>query len=249
MWKEMQEDAKFENSQTIGCQVDCNKCQMKCRTTHNFQIKNYRIASWLLSMWKETQDNAQFQNQKTIEWQVDCNECGNRCKKTHNLKIHKCNKCGMNCRTTQILRLENDRIASRLQSMWKEMQDNAQFQNQKMIEWQVDCNECGNRCKKTHNLKIHKWSDVKSIAINVEWIAGQRTILRLENDRIASQLQSMWKEMQDNAQFENSQIMASRLQWMWKEMWDNSQIIRLWVNCNGCGKRCWITHFFKIRKW
>ena len=84
-------------------------------------------------MWKETQDNAQFQNQKTIEWQVDCNECGNRCKKTHNLKIHKCNKCGMNCRTTQILRLENDRIASRLQSMWKEMQDNAQFENSQIM--------------------------------------------------------------------------------------------------------------------
>ena len=62
----------------------------------------------------------------------------------------------MNYRTTQILRLENDRIASRMQSMWKEMAENAQFQNQKMIEWQVDCNECGNRCKKTHNLKIQK---------------------------------------------------------------------------------------------
>ena len=89
-------------------------------------------------MLKEMQNNAQFQNQKMIEWQVDCNECGNRCKKTNNLKIHKCNKCGMNCRTTQILRLKNDTIASRMQSMWKEMQDNALFQNQKMIELQDD---------------------------------------------------------------------------------------------------------------
>ena len=40
-----------------------------------------------------------------------------------------------------IIRLENDRIASRLQSMWKEMQEDPQFQNQKMIEWQDDCNE------------------------------------------------------------------------------------------------------------
>ena len=84
----------------------------------------------------------------------------------------------MNCRTTQILRLENDRIARRLQSMWKEMQDNAQLQNQKMIEWQVYCNECGNRCKKTHNLKIHKLSDDKSIAM-------------------------ILKEMQENKQFED----------------------------------------------
>ena len=92
-----------------------------------------------------------------IEWQIDCNECGNRCKKTHNLKIHKCNKCGMNyCRKKQILRSENDRIASGLQSMLKEMQDNAKFQNQKMIEWLVDCNECGNRCNMRHNLKIYK---------------------------------------------------------------------------------------------
>ena len=84
-------------------------------------------------MWKEIQKYAQFQNQKMIEWQVDCNECGNRCKKTHNLKIQKCNKCGMNCRTTQILRLENNRIESPLQSMWKEMQDNAQFENSQII--------------------------------------------------------------------------------------------------------------------
>ena len=93
-----------------------------------------------------------------------------------------------------------------------------------MIELQVDCNECGNRCKKTHNLKIHKWSDVKSIAINVEWIAGQRTIFRLENDRIASRLQWMWKEMQEDEQFENSQMIGCQ------------------VDCNKCGMRCGTTH-------
>ena len=129
-----------------------------------------------------------------------------------------------------------------------------------------------------YNLKIHKWSDVKSIAINVEWNAGQRTILGLENyriaiglqwmwkevqesnsgqhtisksenDRMASRLQSMWKEMQDNAQFENSQIIAGRLQWMCKEIWDNSQTIGLLVNCNECGNRCRTMHFFKVKKW
>ena len=114
----MQEDAQFENSQMMGGQANCNKCGKRCGA-------------------------------EMIEWQVDCNECGNRCKKTHNLKIHKCNKCGMNyCRKKQILRSENDRIASGLQSMLKEMQDNAKFQNQKMIEWLVDCNECGNRCNR-----------------------------------------------------------------------------------------------------
>ena len=162
----------------IGGQANCNECGKRCRRGHNLKIpkwsdvksiainvewiagkrtvlrlENDGIASRLQSMWKEMQDNAQFQNQKMKEWQVYCNECENRCKKTHNMKIQKCNKCGMNCRTTQILRLEKDRIASRLQSIWKEMQDNAQFQNQKMIEWQVDCNECGIRCKNTHNLK------------------------------------------------------------------------------------------------
>ena len=120
---------------------------------------------------------------------VDCNVCGKRCRRGHNLKVHKwwdVKSIAIDVEwiagQRTILRLENDRIASRLQSMWKEMQNNAQFQNQKMIEWQVDCNECGNRCKKTHNLKIHKWSDVKSIAINVEWNAGQRTIWKFTNN-------------------------------------------------------------------
>ena len=48
-----------------------------------------------------------------------------------------------------------------------------------MIEWQIDCNECGNRCKETHNLKIHKLSDDDSIAM-------------------------ILKEMQENAQFEDT---------------------------------------------
>ena len=73
------------------------------------------------------QEGAQFENSQMIGCQANCN------------------KCGMNCRTTQILRLENDRIASRLQSMWKEMQDNAQFENLQMIRWQVICDECKKR--------------------------------------------------------------------------------------------------------
>ena len=34
----------------------------------------------------------------------------------------------------------------------------------------------GKRCRATHNLKIHKWLDDNLNAMNVEWIAGQGTI-------------------------------------------------------------------------
>ena len=55
----------------------------------------------------------------------------------------------MNCRTTQILRLENDRIASRLQSMWKEMHEDAQFENSHMqLMW--------NELQDNANFKIRK---------------------------------------------------------------------------------------------
>ena len=84
------------------------------------------------------QEGAQFENSQMIGCQVNCN------------------KCGMNCRTTQILRLENDRIASRLQSKWKEMQEDAQFENSQMIGCQVDCNKYGMNCRITHNFKIRE---------------------------------------------------------------------------------------------
>ena len=38
-WKEMQEGAQFESTQMMGCKVDCNRCGMNCRTTHNFKIR------------------------------------------------------------------------------------------------------------------------------------------------------------------------------------------------------------------
>ena len=66
------------------------------------------------------------------------------------------------------------------------MQEDAQFENQKMIEWQVDCNECGNRCKETNNLKIHKLSDDDSSAI-------------------------ILKEMQENAQFEDTYMIRGQV--------------------------------------
>ena len=135
MWKEMQEGAQFENSQMIGCQVDCNKCGMNCRTTQILRLENVRIANWLQSMWKEMQDKAKFQNQKMVELQVDCNECGIRCKKTHNLKIHKWSEdkpIAMNVERDAgggtIWKFPNDRMSSWLQQMWNELQDNAQFQ-------------------------------------------------------------------------------------------------------------------------
>ena len=68
---------KFENSQIIGCHVDCNKCGMKCRTTNNFNIRNLhdRIADRLQKMWKQMQEDAQFENSQMIGCQVDCNKC------------------------------------------------------------------------------------------------------------------------------------------------------------------------------
>ena len=81
MWKEMQEDAQFENSQMIGCQVDCNKCRMKCTIS---RLENDGIASRLQSMWKEMQEDAQFENSQMIGCQVDCNKCGMNYRTTHN---------------------------------------------------------------------------------------------------------------------------------------------------------------------
>ena len=69
-------------------------------------------------------------------------------------------------------------MANRLQSMWKELQEDAQFENSQMIGGQANCNECGKRCRTMHNLKIHKLSDDKSIAM-------------------------ILKEMQENKQFED----------------------------------------------
>ena len=79
-----------------------------------------------------------------IGGQVNCNECGKRCRTMHNLKIHKCNKRGMNCRTTQILRLENDRIASRLQSKWKEI---ANIYISISMGKRIQANQCGHTSK------------------------------------------------------------------------------------------------------
>ena len=60
--------------------------------------------------------------------------------------------------------------------MWKEVQEDAQFENSQMI-------------------------DNKSIVINLEWNAGQRTILKSETDKMAIWLQTIRKKMQDNAKF------------------------------------------------
>ena len=63
--------------------------------------------------------------------------------------------------------------------MWKQVQEDAQFENSQMIGGQANCNECGKRCRTMHNLKIHKLSDDDSIAM-------------------------ILKEMQENAQFEDT---------------------------------------------
>ena len=213
MWKEMQEDAQFENQKMIEWQVDCNECGNRCKKTHNLKIHKWSEDKPIAmnverdvgqcTIWKFT--NYRMTSQLQWFWK--------RCRKTQNLKIHKWSE-------GKSIAMNEDRGAGRHTILQSEM-----------VGWQVDCNVCGKRCRRTHNFKIHKWSDVKSIAINVEWIAGQRTILRLENDGIASRLQSMWKEMQEGAQFENSQMIGCQ------------------VDCIQCGKRYRTMHNFKIRKW
>ena len=61
------------------------------------------------------------------------------------------------------------------------MQEDAQFENSQMIGGQANCNECGKRCGTTNKLLAYE-----SIAMNVEKDAGQRTFLKLKNDRMAS---------------------------------------------------------------
>ena len=180
-----------------------------CRKTHNLKIHKWSEGKSIALNENRGAGRRTISKSEMIGWLVDCNVCGKRCRRGHNLKIHKWSDVKSIAINVEwiagqrtILRLENDRIASRLQSMWKEMQNNAQFQNQKMIEWQVDCNKCGIRCKKTHNLKIHKWSEDKPIAMNVERDAGGGTIWKFPNDRMSSWLQQMWNELQDNAQFQ-----------------------------------------------
>ena len=68
--------------------------------------------------------------------------------------------------------------------MWKDLANNAQFENSQMIGWHVNCDEYGKNLQKTHNLKIHKWFDDKSIAINVERFGEQRTIWKVTNDQM-----------------------------------------------------------------
>ena len=75
--------------------------------------------------------------------------------------------------------------------IWKEMWDNAQFEKSKMIGWQLKCYECGMNCRTRHNLKIRKWSDDESIAINAERVAGHCTIWKFRDDQMASHLRWM----------------------------------------------------------
>ena len=56
----------------------------------------------------------------------------------------------------QNFKIRNDRMASRLQCMWKEMQEGAQFENSQMIGCQGDYNKCGMNCRTMHNVKIRK---------------------------------------------------------------------------------------------
>ena len=77
-----------------------------------------------------------------------------------------------------------------------------------MIGWQVDCKECGKRyvkrqnlkihkflddesiamngkrCRAMHNLKIYKWLDDNFYAMNEEWISGQGPLKKITDDQM-----------------------------------------------------------------
>ena len=122
-------------------------------------------------MWKDLANNQQLENSHLIRLWVNCNNCQNIGEK----------------RT--IWKFTNDSMISQVQLMWKDLANNAQFENSQMIGWQVNCDECRKIWGTTHNLKIHKWCDDKSIAMNVERFGEQRTIWNITNDRMTSWLQ------------------------------------------------------------
>ena len=80
--------------------------------------------------------------------------------------------------------------------MWKDLANNASFENSQKIGWQVNCDECGKICRKTHNLKFHKWLDDKLIAIIVERFCEQLILRWME------------KDLANKAQSENSQMIG-----------------------------------------
>ena len=130
----------------------------------------------------------------------------------------KCNGCGRRCVTRQNLKNHKFLMMSQLQWYGKRCGTTHNLKTHKLSDDESIAMN-GKRCRATHNLKIHKWLDDNLNAMNVEWIAGQGTIQKLENDQMTSQLQLMWKEMQDNAQFENLRM------------------IRWQVICDECKKR------------
>ena len=110
----------------------------RCRKTHNLKIHKWSEGKSIALNEDRGAGRRTILKSEMIGWLVDCNVCGKRCRRGHNLKIHKWSDVKSIAINVEwiagqrtILRLENDRIASRLQSMWKEMQNNAQFQIRK----------------------------------------------------------------------------------------------------------------------
>ena len=107
-----------------------------------------------------------------------------------------------------IWKFTNDWKISRLHWLWKDFAKNALYENSEMIGWQVNCDVCGKIWRTTFNLKIHKWSDDKLIAMYVERCRKRRTVWKITNDR-----------------------MISRLKWLWKYWWTTHNLkIRKWLD-------------------
>ena len=101
-----------------------------------------------------------------------------------------CNDVERDVGQRTIWKVTNYLMKSQLQWIEK-MQGNTQFENLQMIRWQLKCNECGMNCRTRHNLKIRKWSDDESIAVNVKRDAGQCTNWKFTDDQMASHLRWM----------------------------------------------------------
>ena len=183
-------------------------CNEYGKTTHCLKTHKWSDdISNLQWMWK---DNALFENSQLIRWYksfaINVERFLGRHTvwklKSDRMKLVICNECGKTMHCLKTHKWSND--ISHLQLMWK---DNKLFENSQVIRWYessainverflgrrtvwkltsdrmilVICNECG---KTTHCLKTHKWSDD------------------------ISHLQLMWRDLQDNALFENSQVIG-----------------------------------------
>ena len=103
--------------------------------------------------------------------------------------------------------------------------------------------------------KIHKRSEDKSIAMNVERDVGECTIWKFTNYWMTSQLQWFWERCRKTHNLkihkwsEGKSIALNEDRGAGRRTILKSEMIGWLVDCNVCGKRCRKTHNLKIHKW